>query len=199
MPAVRRLEQGDRMFDLSLVDHLRVTFGHIIYCHRAHSDIARSQARWSRALRASEALMLAATVVTAVGLAVGQNFGNAVATAAFAGIGLLLLLADLMLNLDRSAQAHYQCAVRFWAMREKYRALMSDLCDGAIDADSARRIRNQLLSELQSVYESAPVDDPRAYQSAREAAATSESAALDGEELDLFLPPPLRKGKAATS
>ena len=28
------------MFQLTLVDHLRMTFGHIVYQHRAHAQIA---------------------------------------------------------------------------------------------------------------------------------------------------------------
>ncbi len=191
-------EQGERMFDLTLVDHLRVTFGHIIHCHKAHAEIARSHARWSRALRAGEGLMMAAAAITAIGSVSGQTFGNAVATAAFAGLGLLLLLADLMLNLDRSAQAHFQCAVRFWTMREKYRALLSDLCDGAVSPEAARSIRNALLGELQTIYESAPIGDSQLYQSAREAAAGSDAEAFS-DEIDVFLPGPLRKRKAAAS
>jgi SMODS and SLOG-associating 2TM effector domain family 4 len=187
------------MFDLTLVDHLRVTFGHIIYCHRAHAETARSHARWSRTLRVGEALLMAAAAIAAAGVAFGQSFGNALATAILAGLALLLLLADLMLNLDRSAQAHFQCAVRFWGMREKYRALLSDLSDGAIEPAAARRHRDALLEELQSVYESAPVADPKAYQSARQAAAAVEGATLTDEEIDIFLPGSLRKGKVAAS
>ena len=36
------------MFPLSLVDHLRLTFGHVIYSHKAHAQAAERQARLDR-------------------------------------------------------------------------------------------------------------------------------------------------------
>ena len=46
------------MFQLTLVDHLRMTFGHIVYQHRAHAQIAYSRARWNRGLKAFEVLLM---------------------------------------------------------------------------------------------------------------------------------------------
>jgi len=42
------------MFQLSLVDHLRLTFGHVVYRQRAHSQLARTLSSSSRRLRATE-------------------------------------------------------------------------------------------------------------------------------------------------
>ncbi|PYR53597.1 MAG: hypothetical protein DMF91_28085, partial [Acidobacteria bacterium] len=90
------------MFQLSLLDHLRLTFG-------------------------------------AVGAAFARGYGYAIASAVFAVLALVTLLLHLMFDLDASARAHASCAARLWLIREQYRALLSDLCDGAIDVDAARR------------------------------------------------------------
>src|SRR6266852_2458340 len=101
------------MFQLSLLDHLRLTFGHVVYRQQAHAQIARSRTQQSRWLRGAETLLMAATTIGAV----------------FAGLSLVTLLLHLMLDLDASARAHASCAARLWQIREQYRALLSDLCD----------------------------------------------------------------------
>ena len=40
------------MFELTLIDHLRLTFGHVAYRHKTHSQLAHERARRSRWLKA---------------------------------------------------------------------------------------------------------------------------------------------------
>src|SRR5262245_31756467 len=56
-PCVRPRQQGGTV-QLTLLDHLRLTFGHVVYRHRAHAHLARSLAQWSRRLRIAEALWM---------------------------------------------------------------------------------------------------------------------------------------------
>ncbi len=166
------------MFEVTFLDHLRLTFAHIVAAHRSHADTARVEARRSRLLKGGEAALIAATAIAATGAAAGWGFGGTVAAAVFAGSALVILLLDLILNLDRSAQAHFQSAVRFWGMRERYRALMADLHDGAIGPEAARAQRNALLDELQHVQEAAPVGSVAAMEEPEDAAAVSAGAML---------------------
>ena len=146
------------MFEITFADHLRLTFDHIVAAHQAHADIARAHARRSRWLKGGESLLMAAVVVTTVGAASGWGRLGIVAAAVLAGLALVVLIVDLVLDLDRSAQAHFQSAVRFWSMRERYRALLADLHDGAISQDAARAQRNALVQELRQVHETTPLD-----------------------------------------
>jgi hypothetical protein len=193
---------------LTLLDHLRLTFGHVVYRHRAHSKIAHSRARWSRRLKAAEALLMTGVVITAAGASagtsVGKGHGYAIATFLLAGLSLAVLLVHLMFDLDRSARAHASCATQLWRIVERYRAVLSDLADGAIDVDTARIRRDGLMNELNAIYEHAPTLDFQSYQTARQAATTDEAtlteATLTDEEIDLFLPKSLQKaGKSATA
>ena len=104
----------------------------------------------------------------------------------------MALLIHLTLDLDRSAHAHASCATRLWHIREKYRALLSDLTDGAIGVDAVRRKRDELMVELREVYEDAPPAEQKAYQTAGQAIRTSDEAALSDEEIDRFLPKSLQ-------
>src|SRR5262245_38491221 len=115
------------MFELTLVDHLRLTFGHVVYRHKIHSQFAYRRARWSRWLRAMEAALMAAVVGSATATALGEGQIYATLTAALAAIGAAVLLVDLTLDFGRSAQMHAWCANRLWRIREEYRALLADL------------------------------------------------------------------------
>src|ERR1700682_765517 len=148
-------ERG-RMY-LTLLDHLRLTFGHVVYRHRAHSKIAHARARWSRRLKAAEALLMTGVVITAAGASagtsVGMGHGYAIATFLLAGLPLAVLLVHLMFDLDRSARAHASCATQLWRVVERYRAVLSDLADGAIGVDTARIRGGALVNGLHGLLE----------------------------------------------
>jgi hypothetical protein len=181
------------MFELSLFDHLRMTFGHVAYRHKAHVRLAESRARAGRWLRGIEAGLVAGVLMTALSAAFTGRRAYVIACAVFAIAALATLLFRLAFDLEASARAHAACATRLWHVRERYRAAMSDLSDGAIDLDGARRRRDELLDELRKVYESAPPAEHRAFEAAGRAAATD--AALTDEEIDSLLPASLQKSR----
>jgi hypothetical protein len=186
------------MFELTLVDHLRMSFGHVVHRHRAHTQVAHSRSRWNRGLRAAEALLMTGVVVAALGAVFGRGYGYAIATAVLAVLALACLLLHVTFDPERSAQAHATCAAQLWHIREQYRALLSDLSDGAIDVDAGRRRRDELTTELRGVYESAPAADQQAYQTDGESLRTADERALADEEIDQFLPKSLQTaGKSA--
>jgi hypothetical protein len=180
------------MFDLTLVDHLRMSFGHVIHRHRAHTQVAHSRTRWNRGLRAAEALLMTGVAVATLGAAFGRGYAYGVASAVLAILALAVLLLHVIFDPERSAQAHAVCAAQLWHIREQYRALLSDLSDGAIDVDTARRRRDELTTELRGVYENAPPADHQAYQTAGESLRTADERALADEEIDQFLPKSLQ-------
>ena len=194
------LLEGEHMFELTLLDHLRMTFGHIVYRHRAHAQLAHSRAQWGRGLRAAEALLMTGVVFMALGAAFTRGYAYEIGSAILAVLALATLLVHLTFDLDRSAQAHAWCATRLWQIREQYRALLSDLTDGAIEIDTGRRRRDLLMSELHGIYENAPPADHLAYQTAAQAVLTTGEGSLPDEEIDRFLPKSLQKtGKSATA
>ena len=180
------------MFELTLVDHLRMTFGHIVYRHRAHAQIAYSRSRWNRGLKAVEALLMTGVAVAALSAAFSRGYAYQIWSAVLAILALATLLVHLTFDLDGSSQAHASCATRLWHIREQYRALLSDLSDGAIEIDAVRRRRDELMAELSGVYENAPPADHQAYQTAAQAILTADERALTDEEIDRFLPKSLQ-------
>ena len=97
-------------------------------------------------------------------------------------------------DLDGTAQAHAWCATRLWQIREQYRAVLSDLSDGAIDLETGRLKRDDLMNRLHGIYENAPPAEYPVYQAAAQAVLTAGDTALPDEEIDRFLPKSLQKG-----
>ena len=179
------------MFGVTLVDHLRITFGHVIRHHEAHLRMARSRVLWSRGLRALEAVLMIGVAAAAIETAAGGSANMAIVSAVLALLALVTLIVHLTFDLERSAQAHASCAARLWHIREQYRALLSDFADEALDPDSVRRRRDALMNELNAAFQLAPLEP--AHRSASRAVPSAEDAALTDEEIDRFLPIALHK------
>ena len=145
------------MFNLTLRDHLHLTFSEIIQRHNAHAAKAQSRARWSRRLRGTEALLVGGAALAATGAAFTYGRPLAITAAAMAGVALLIVLVNLAFDFDAAARAHAASGAQLWGLRERYRALLADLQDGALSVDAARLRRDQLIEELKTAYDTASV------------------------------------------
>lgn len=181
------------MLTLTLVDHLRLTFGHVVYRHHAHARLAASRAKWSRGARAAEAALMMAVAAASGAAAMGRGAGYGIAAAVLATVALMLLLLQVTFDVDGASRTHAACAAQLWRIHERYRGLLSDLADGAIDLEGARLRRDVLMSELHRVYENAPPGDDQAYQAAAQATLGAGESGLADEEIDRFLPRSLHR------
>jgi len=179
------------MFQLSLVDHIRLSFGSVATSYRAHSRVAERLAR-----RAWQSKVV---VVTLLGLATGACLLTLtgvrmvpIVAAALSGAALLGFAISLALDFEPRAYAHRACAAQLWLLCEKYRALLAEVHDGLIDLPAITKRRDDLMREVQVVYEHALPADREAYQIAREALGAGESAPSD-QEIDRLLPASLRQ------
>jgi ABC-type transport system involved in cytochrome bd biosynthesis fused ATPase/permease subunit len=182
------------MFGLTLVDHLRLTFGHVIYTHRAHSQLARRHARWNRMLQGAEALLMLVVAIASIALLSTAQLPYAIVTAIAASLAMCILILRLVFDFDGSVRAHRTCSARLWHIREQYRALLADLKDGTVPVERARERRDALMAVLHDVYESAPPAERNMYEAARRALPSAHESALTDEEVDRFLPESLQKG-----
>jgi hypothetical protein len=173
------------MFSLTLLDHLRLTFSQVVERHKAHTHTAQSHARWNRRLRGSEALLMGGVGISAVGAAFGHGQVLAIVAAVLASTALIILLVHLTFDFETSAHAHATCSAHLWQVRERYRALLSDLHDGVLDVAEARLRRDKLMDELRVIYDKTPVTQLKGLRKSAESAAGSD---LADEEVELFLP-----------
>jgi len=186
------------MFQLTLLDHLRLTFGHVAHRYSSHLKIAHTRARWSRWLQAAEAVLMAGLLYASLSLAIGRGQAYAIACAFLATVALVLLLIRMAFDLEASARANAWCAARLWHIRERYQAVLSDLADGAIDVEAARVRRDLLMNDLIAIYE-APSSNDIAYLGSHPATAAAEDSVLADDQIDMFLPRSLHKPAAAAT
>ena len=176
------------MFSLTLLDHLRLSFSQVVERQKAHMNTAQSHARWNRRLRGSEALLMGGVTIAAIGAGFGDGRAFAIVAAVLAGAALIILLVHLTFDFETSAQAHATCSTHLWQIRERYRALLSDLHDGVLDVAEARTRRDKLMDELRLVYEKTPVTQLKDYQALHRSTETANGSDLVDDELERFLP-----------
>jgi hypothetical protein len=181
-----------RMFELSLSDHLRLTFGHIVYRQKAHARVAHGRIVAGRIVRGLEAGFTLGVVLTSLAAAYGRGPIYVIASAALGVLALITLLVHLTFDFDTSARAHASASARLWQIREQYRAVLSDLHDGAIDPAMARQRRDALTSTLRDFLEHAPSVASQPYQPDDPSVAVDEPALTDAQ-IDMFLPKSLQK------
>jgi hypothetical protein len=179
------------MFQLSLVDHIRLSFGGVATGYRAHARAAERLA--ARASRANVIIVLVLGLAAGAGMAALTGVRWSQITAASLSTAALVAFAiRLALDFESRAYAHRACAAKLWLICEKYRALLAEVHDGLIDIPAAIQRRDDLMSEVQIVYEHALPTDRDAYQIAREALGAAEAAPSD-QEIDRLLPASLRQ------
>jgi hypothetical protein len=185
------------MFQLSLVDHIRLSFGAAATSYRAH---ARAAARLS-----ARAWQTRVSVMILLGLATGASLlaltgirQFQIAAAVLAGLALLGHAIAISLDFEPRAYAHRTCASRLWQICEKYRSLLAEVHDGLVELPAVTARRDALMREVQIVYEHALPSDRDAYQIARDALGAGESAPSD-QEIDRLLPASLRQPARASS
>jgi hypothetical protein len=144
------------MFQVTLLDHIRLSFGGVVHSYKAHSVLAQrlTQRLWQ--IRAAELALLAGALAAAGTAALRSDVRYVVLSAVLIGIALVVFTFYVAVNLESRIYAHRWCASRLWLIREKYRALLSEMRDGTITLETVRDRRDQLLIEIQSISEHAP-------------------------------------------
>ena len=181
------------MFQITLLDHIRLSFGGVIHAYKAHNAIAERLTRRLWQLRIGELLLLGGALAAAVTAAYRGDMRYAVASAVLSGAALALFTLYVAINMEARIYAHRWCASRLWLIRERYLALLSEMRDGVLSPEGVRERRDQLLAEQHAIDDHAPLIDRPTLQTARQALAGAAEAAFTDAEIDTFLPQSLRK------
>jgi hypothetical protein len=182
------------MFQLSLIDHIRLSFGAVATSYRAH---ARAAERLSARAWQSKVIVMILLGIALGGTLValtGIRYSPIVA-AALSGVALLGFTIAVALDFEPRAYAHRACAAQLWLLCEKYRALLAEVHDGLVEMPDVTKRRDELMREVQIVYEHALPADRDSYQIAREALGTGESTPSD-HDIDRLLPASMRVAQA---
>jgi hypothetical protein len=163
-----RFARCDGMFQIGLVEQVRLTFDSLQAACEGHAAAA---ARVSRLSSHARLAMLGAcaltSVLTAIALQGGRGWiiaASLSAAAAFAG-------AATYVGFDQQPRiyGHRVSSARLWVVCEKYRALLAEMESGSLDPSEIHQRRNALLQEAAGVFEQSAPDDRYTFEIAKRA------------------------------
>jgi hypothetical protein len=181
------------MFRLSVIDHVRLNFGHAAQNYTVHAAAAERLAGFVIKSRLTLLLLLAMTTAAAVASVVQPARHFQLSAAIGAGLTLAAYVVQVILGLEARVHAHRVCAHRLWLVGERYRALLAEFQDELIDQATLLRRRDQLIEELHAAYEGAFPLDQRAFERIR---LSADGGALSDEAIDRLLPASLHRHAA---
>jgi hypothetical protein len=181
------------MFRLSVIDHVRLNFGHAAQNYTVHAAAAERLAGFVIKSRMTVLVLLVMTTAAAVATVVQPARPYEVSAAIAAGLTLAAYVLHIVLGLEARVHAHRVCAHRLWLVGEKYRALLAEFQDELIDQATLLRRRDELIEQLHAAYEETFPLDQRAFESIR---LTAAGGALTDEAIDRLLPASLHRHTA---
>jgi len=183
------------VFQLSLVDHIRLSFGSVATSYRAHARAAERLSARARQTRIVLVVLLGLSTAACLGALTGMRQLQ-IAAAILSAMALIGLSAAQAMDFAERAFAHRACAAQLWLLCEKYRALLAEVHDGLVELPQITARRDQLMREVQNVYDHALPADREAFQIAREA--LGSTGAPSDQDIDQFLPASLRQTAGAS-
>ncbi len=182
------------MFQLSLVDHIRLSFGSIVSAYEGHTEAAARLARWSWHAKLAILAVLGSAAGTSIAAAIRGGIYTVVA-AALSAAAFAACAAFVAIDPETRVYGHRTTAARLWLMCEKYRALLAEIHDQLIDVPTMAQRRDALLKEVSELLEQAPPADRATYDIARKAL----GGVYSEQQVDQFLPLSLRRPTSATT
>ena len=155
------------MFSLKIIDHVRLDSERVAQNYTVHAAAAERIARLITAFKIVVVVLLA---VAASAEMATVFFPRSVTPAVAAGAGMLALLAFAIyggLGLESRLFAHRVFAHRLWLVAERYRALLTEVNDDMVDAAVLVRRRDELVAELDAIYQFAFGVDHAAHERLR--------------------------------
>ena len=184
------------MFQITVVDHVRLSFASILAAYEGHADAAAKLARWTS--YAKRVLIALAGITAAIAaIAVKGGYGWQIATAILTAVLFGWCATFVALDHQPRMYGHRRSTARLWVICEKYRALLAEMHDDLVDLPTLRDRRNALVSEAAAVLEQSAPDDRYTYEIAKAALSGPQGAGYPDWLIDRYLPEPLRKAPPA--
>ncbi|EOW9420852.1 SLATT domain-containing protein [Vibrio cholerae] len=176
-----------------LESQIRECFGRVVWTHKTHEKCADILNKRQNQIKFWQILLSALTTSGVFVTVFGEYKAIGIASAF---ISLLLTIINTYVkkyDLGALAQKHADTAVSVWNIREKYFSLLTDIKARTIDIESIKVQRDILQAELHKHYKGSPRTISKAYIEASKALKEMEEMTFSDEEIDKFLPKPLKR------
>lgn len=182
------------MFQLSLVDHIRLSFGSIVGAYEGHTEAAARLARWAWYAKGGILFVLGLSAAASIA-SVMRGAPYTLVSAALSAIAFAAGAVFVAIDPETRVYGHRATAARLWLVCEKYRALLTEIHDELIDLPGIAQRRDTLLKEVSELFVQAPPADRATYEIARK----TLGSVYSDQQVDQFLPLPLRRAGGATT
>jgi hypothetical protein len=165
------------MFSLKIIDHVRLEAERIAQNYTVHAAAAERIVRAVTVFRVGLVVILTLAASAQIGNVI---FPRSVSPAIAIGAGMLALAGFAVygaLGLEASLFAHRAFAHRLWVVAERYESLLSEVNDGLIDGPMLVRRRDELMAEVDAIYQFAFGVNHAAHERLRLSAMTTDEAA----------------------
>lgn len=155
------------MFSLKIIDHVRLDSERVAQNYTVHAAAAERIARLITAFKIVVVVLLA---VAASAEVANVLFPRSLTPMVAIGSGMLALVGFAIygaLGLESRLYAHRVFAHRLWLIAERYRALLTEVNDQQVDAGLLVRRRDELLADLDRLYQFAFGVDHAAHERLR--------------------------------
>jgi len=174
---------------------LRQCYGLVVWTHKVQEKCADILNERNNAVKFWQIVLSAITTSGIFITVLGESKTAGIASAIVSMLSLALTTYVKKYDLGGMAQKHADAAVSVWNIREKYLSLLTDTKAEFIDINEIRSTRNKLQSDLHKLYKGSPRTINKAYEEASNALKNMEEMTFSDEEIDKFVPLPLKKTK----
>jgi len=165
------------VFSLTVLDHVRLDCEHVARNYTLHARAADRFARMAFVVRMVMAVLLATAAAACVASVLVPARHYQVAAVAATTAAMIGFALYSVLGLESRVNAHRSFAHRLWIVSERYRSLIAEANDGAIDGPALLGRRDELIDQLHAIYERGFSVDQSGFEAARLAPLPEERAA----------------------
>jgi hypothetical protein len=180
------------MFQITLAEHVRLSFGSALAAYEGHAEAAATLARRSSYARLA-LLGISGLAAVAGSVAVPGGYGWQLTSAILSVVVFAACAVYVGVNQHLLIYGHRTSAAKLWVVCEKYRALLAEMHEELIDLPALQNRRNALLTEYAEVIELAAPDDRYTYEIAKAALSGPRGEGYPDSLIDRYLPHALRK------
>lgn len=179
------------MFNLTIVDHIRLSFGHVAQNYTRHARAAERLAGLALNARIAILVLLGISLGLSVAVALGAGRTVQISLVVMLSLAFLSYAIVASIAMEERLLGHRHRANRLWLLCERYRALLAEVHDGMLDRDAILARRDALVQQFGEIDEQGVVAQP--VSSRGRASGQSSARALTEEQIDEYLPVTLRK------
>jgi hypothetical protein len=175
---------------------IREIFARVVYSHKTHEKCADVLQGRHGVIVISQIILSALTTTSLLYALFGEQKVGTIIGAVLSTILLALNTYTKDKDINDLVERHSTTAKALLVIREKFLSLLTDMASGSLTHDEVTQKRDALEESLQSIYKTAPRTNSVAYKSAQDALQKNEDLTFTDEEIDAFLPTPLKRTKS---